>query len=378
MESICSVCQRPDTKYSCVDCAVIICNVCSVPAQEHELGYSEENYRVGKCKVCQTPTSTKESQPPLQKKFKTGSKKQAELTSFFSKPQCQSEKPTAATSTSTSTEGETNKSQQDVKAKEVVKRTVTIETIEKNWKTKQLARYDADVWLSYDVDGKYARNLRCTVCAEQEQRIKAMKYFNRTWISGCTNYRPSAAIHHAESEPHKDAMRIHYKKSGAAISKGEQTGGQINITSAIASLNETAQNDLIRKFQVAYFVVKEELPLRKYEKILALEEMHGVQHENAYKHDRACGQFINYIGDELCKNLSQDLARANFFSVLWDGSTDSSAVEQEATFALYFDPRPNGDKVEVKASFISLHNLKHAHADGVKESIVNGLQSLGR
>ena len=205
-----------------------------------------------------------------------------------------------------------------------------------------------------------------------------MKYFNRTWISGCTNYRPSAAIDHAESEPHKEAMRIHYKKSGAAISKGEQTGGQINITSAIASLNETAQNDLIRKFQVAYFVVKEELPLRKYEIILALEEMHGVQHENAYKHDRARGQFIDYIGDELCKNLSQDLARANFFSVLWDGSTDSSAVEQEATFALYFDPRPNGDKVEVKTSFISLHNLKHAHADGVKESIVNGLQSLGR
>ena len=39
------------TKYSCVNCTVIICNVCLVPAQEHELGYSEENYRVGKCKM---------------------------------------------------------------------------------------------------------------------------------------------------------------------------------------------------------------------------------------------------------------------------------------------------------------------------------------
>ena len=232
------------------------------------------------------------------------------------------------------------------------------------------------MWLSYDVDGKYARNLRCNVCAEQEQRIKAMKYFNRTWISGCTNYRPSAAIDHAESEPHKEGMRIH-NKSSAAISS-QQTGGQVNLTSAIASLNETAQKDLIRKFQVAYFVVKEELPLTKYEKILALEEMHGVKHENAYKHDIACGQFIDYIGDELTKKLSQDLARANFFSVLWDGSTDSSAVEQEATFALYFDPRPAGDKVEVKTSFLSLHNLKHAHAEGVKASIVSGLQSLGR
>ena len=239
---------------------MIIFNICSVPAQEHKLGYSEENYRVGKCKDCQTSLSMKESEPPPQKKFKTGSKKQAQLTSFFSKPQSQTEKPIATTSMLT--EGETSKSLQDVKAKEI-KRTVTVETIEKSWKTKQLARYDADVWLSYDVDEKYARNLRCNVCTEQDQRIKAMKYFNRTWISGCTNYGPSAAINHAESETHKEAMRIH-NKSGAESSR-EETGGQINITSAIASLNETAQNDLVRKFQVAYFIVKEELPLtRKY------------------------------------------------------------------------------------------------------------------
>ncbi len=161
-----------------------------------------------------TSTSMKKSQQPPQKKFRTGSKKQAQLTSFFSKPQSQSKKPTAATatSTSTSTEGETSKSQQDVKAKEV-KRTVTIKTIEKNWKTKQLARYDA-------------------VC-------------------------------------------------GFLMMSTE------NMHAIFASLNETAQNDLICKFEVTYFVIKEELHVRKYEKILALEEMHGVQHDKAYKHDRA-------------------------------------------------------------------------------------------
>ncbi len=41
-----SFCQSPDTKYSCVNCEVIICNVSSVLAQEHKLGYSEENYWV--------------------------------------------------------------------------------------------------------------------------------------------------------------------------------------------------------------------------------------------------------------------------------------------------------------------------------------------
>ena len=52
--------------------------------------------------------------------------------------------------------------------------------------------------------------------------------------------------------------------------------------------------------------------------------------------------------------------------------------EQEATVVLHFDPHPEGDKVEVKTSFLSLHNLKFAHADGVKESIANCLHSLGR
>ena len=52
MENDCSVCHHPNTKYSCISCAVTICNVCSVPANEDDLGYSEENYRVGKCQTC--------------------------------------------------------------------------------------------------------------------------------------------------------------------------------------------------------------------------------------------------------------------------------------------------------------------------------------
>lgn len=69
-----------------------------------------------------------------------------------------------------------------------------------------------------------------------------------------------------------------------------------------------------------------------------------MQDENAYKHHRECGQFMECIGDELCENLSEDLARANFFNVLWDGLTDNSGVEQKAKFALYFDQNPKEDK----------------------------------
>ena len=43
LEKNCFACHRPNTKYSCVACAVTICDVCSVLANEDDLGYSENN-----------------------------------------------------------------------------------------------------------------------------------------------------------------------------------------------------------------------------------------------------------------------------------------------------------------------------------------------
>ena len=167
--------------------------MCSVPASEDDLGYSEENYRVGKCQICLTGNANQlapaKCQPPPQKKMKTGNKKQAQLSSFFPRPPLQhsevsAEKPTTSTSTDV---GETSSRRKEAKGKDAKvakrpatevtsvkvtsERTVAVETIEKRRKTNQ--RY---------------------------QRIKGMKYFNRTWISGCTNYRPSAAIDNAQSD----------------------------------------------------------------------------------------------------------------------------------------------------------------------------------
>ena len=40
VENNCFVCRRSSTKYPFVACTVIICNVCSVPANEDNLGYN--------------------------------------------------------------------------------------------------------------------------------------------------------------------------------------------------------------------------------------------------------------------------------------------------------------------------------------------------
>ena len=50
----CYACNKPDTKYSCIKCDIVICNICSISAKENDKGYSEELYKVGFCTKCAT------------------------------------------------------------------------------------------------------------------------------------------------------------------------------------------------------------------------------------------------------------------------------------------------------------------------------------
>ena len=68
----------------------------------------------------------------------------------------------------------------------------------------------------------------------------------------------------------------------------------------------------------------------KYQALLALEEKHGVELGNNYRSDKQCAMFIECIGEELSTQLQNKLSKANFFSVLTDGSTDASITEKEA------------------------------------------------
>ena len=57
----CYICGRENTKYSCILCDNKICNVCAESATNDEVGYDEENYRVGKCpsSKCRSEKSVK-------------------------------------------------------------------------------------------------------------------------------------------------------------------------------------------------------------------------------------------------------------------------------------------------------------------------------
>ena len=76
-----------------------------------------------------------------------------------------------------------------------------------------------------------------------------------------------------------------------------------------------------KKTFVAYFVVKEELPMVKFESILSLEERRGVDIGPAYRNRNSGGVFIDSISDSLVDEHAAKLGKTHYYSILTVGST---------------------------------------------------------
>ena len=140
-------------------------------------------------------------------------------------------------------------------------RKLTCATVEK-WKGEDLADFQAELWLTYDSEktgkGNYCSALKCKVCTQFEPMIKNRPKFSRVFIDGSTNFRLTSVIDHAKSDIHKIAFSLYNKQKGETSLAAEQNQQKLDF-----NLNSHQIEDLKKKFDISYFVVKEELPLSK-------------------------------------------------------------------------------------------------------------------
>ena len=268
----------------------------------------------------------------------------------------------------------------------VASRNLTCATVER-WKHQDLAQYEAESWLTYESEktkrGHYCIALKCKVCSQFESVIKNRPKFSRAFIDGSTNFRLTNVVDHANSDTHKTALSLYNKQQGQLPSTASNSF-QRNQPKLDFSLNPQQIEDLKRKFDISYFVVKEELPLSKYEKLIGLEKRHGVSHGMVYCNRTAATEFISFQANEVVTKLTEDIVESKFYSILFDSTTDNTVTEQEALFVLYFDPAPgkpqlSGDfepMVKVKIGFLSIENLKSSDAQGVLTGIKRALENL--
>ena len=89
-------------------------------------------------------------------------------------------------------------------------------------------------------------------------------------------------------------------------------------------------------------------------------------------HNEVAGaNFIDTIGTSIHQKLLEDIEKCNYFTLLMDGSTDSSFTEQELIYVLFLD-----SKGTPSLKFLSIKNIKHTHAYGLKGLIVQAFERL--
>ena len=99
------------------------------------------------------------------------------------------------------------------------------------------------------------------------------------FIVGSKNLRCSSFKDHAASDMHQRAMLLLKKSQSSDVTE------YTSIAKTLSLLDAAAEAMLRKKFDVAYFIGKENLAFAKMPALCELEERHGVDLGSGYKND---------------------------------------------------------------------------------------------
>lgn len=239
------------------------------------------------------------------------------------------------------------------------RRLVTARTVDK-WIIENDKSLGASTWLEYGlVDRTYVSCLKCSKCARFADKLEGVRNFNPAFIEGSKNLRASAFKDHARTDMHKRAMLLFKKSQSRHITE------YAAIAKASSSLDPTAESKLKKKFDIAYWICKENLPFNKMASLCEMETRHEVDLGSGYKNDQACAMFVRYIAKEQRDQLRSVLENVKFFSIQADGTTDAGNVEDELFTVLYLDHSGSDGRVHVCSKLFAVRQPKSGDAEGL-------------
>ncbi|XP_070537629.1 zinc finger protein 862-like [Ptychodera flava] len=147
---------------------------------------------------------------------------------------------------------------------------------------------------------------------------------------------------------------------------------------ALQKMNESVFSKLTNLFRNAHSIRVNSRPFKDYVWMSSLDVMKGVEVGETYRNDKACRQFITAISEVERERLQNETSDNKFISIVSDGSTDVSVIENEI---VYIRSAREGN---VKIYFCSLEEVKKADAAGIYNAITHsvseamGPESLGK
>lgn len=156
------------------------------------------------------------------------------------------------------------------------------------------------------------------------------------------------------------------------------------IRFGLRNLNDLTEEKLVKLFNTAYYIAKNERPFSDFNQLCMLQVKNGITLGETYLNDKRCREFIEAIAEimELEGRDAINHFQPPFFSLMGDGGTDSSNKDLEV---IYVRMLCNGKPVN---KYLKIVELPNGTADGVNASFDqalfkvvndwrNGLVSMG-
>jgi len=262
---------------------------------------------------------------------------------------------------------------------EAKKRSVSYSTYIK-WRSELDKQCQTLSWLDCDLIGKDGKRtvdrLKCKVCLKYNSRIQSMRNHSDKWIVGADSVRTSNVRDHARSDQHQHAMSLYYKESGSTA-KAAEASSSVNVCAMLQRLSESNRDRLRKQFDIAYFVASHKLAFSKYTAICNLESRHGVDIGTSYVNENAGKTFCKFIAQARMMDLCKAVTDTGFFSILMDGSTDVSKIDDELFLVQWCDVNGADEKIHSRMEYFTVIRPKSGDANGMFECLQSALQEFG-
>ena len=108
-----------------------------------------------------------------------------------------------------------------------------------------------------------------------------------------------------------------------------------------------------------------------------LQEKLGTNVGTAYRNQNAAKTFCHFIAESKREQLAAKLAKAQFFSILMDGSTGVGNIDDELFLVLWCDIDCDDQAIHTNMSYFSIQRPKSVDSQGLCDCLHTSLCRLG-
>ena len=222
--------------------------------------------------------------------------------------------------------------------------------IQRVWNKKWLIDEDGEVreWLRYD---ESQNKMFCRCCTDK----------NAVFVTGSSNFKLESIKAHAKSAAHSWA-EAKWKAMKSSSSSDRPTSPATKI---LQTLTQVECDRIQKLFRTAHALGKKAVPFSNFKWMCELDMAKGVDIGKTYHNADMAKEFVHFIAEVEREEIRKKYYSAKFVSLLSDGSTDTSVLEQEIIYMRF------SHRGILNTYFIGIEPVPKADAAHINDAIDN-------